>query len=192
MQCVHNYIYIYVCIYISKCWKEACLYIYTTVLYYIYILSPSVVVTSHFASKVLRPQLPLACYRSISLGRWFPPTPNHRLSFHQGSCWCWSNLSAKECQEIDSINVQRKTKPDESDKDWWKSERKLMKTVRFWLWIHHKSHKSLRVAPPHSSTASFGVGGQVVAFGCLKMGNTSKWIKMALYHTVNVKLWNHV
>ena len=55
---------------------------------YIYILSPSVVVTSHFASKVLRPQLPLACYRSISLGRWFPPTPNHRSSFHQGSCWC--------------------------------------------------------------------------------------------------------
>ena len=65
--------------------------------------------------------------------------------------------------------------------NWWK--------LSVWLWIHHKSHKSLRVAPPHSSTASFGVGGQVVAFGGLKMGNTSKWMKPCLIRFNHDQPW---
>ena len=184
------------CVCVSKCWKEACLYIYiyTTVLciciyIYIRILSPSVVVTSHFASKVLRPQLPLACYRSISLGRWFPPTPNHRSSFHQGSCWCWSNLSAKECQEKVRNWLHKCPKKDETWWIWYRLMKKWTETDENCPLLAVNPSQKSQVPKGRAAPFQHCILWRWWAGGCIWVSKNgkyiNKWIKMALYHTLS-------
>ena len=120
MQCVRNYIYVCVCM--SKCWKEACLYIYTTVLcIYIYVYYPRPLLSLH----TLLPRFSdLSCL-------WLVTGPYHwAVGFHPhqtiarlfiravaGADQTCQPKNVKKKYEVDSINVQRKTKPDESDKD---------------------------------------------------------------------------